>query len=142
MIRNTAIRHAIADHLRANIPDQPQPDGTGVWVKSVFPTFMILDPEQETPAILVYFDDGTRDDRYVDMPESYEGNLFVSIYLNGTASDDDIDAIGEQVKEALPIGVTFPGIVTLERSGFTYERSPDNSYRALHLNHQYNWSTP
>lgn len=139
MKKNTAIRHAIADHLRANIPDQPAPDGSGVWVKSVFPTFLVLDAEQETPAILVYFDDGTRDDRYSDMPERYEGNLFVSVYLDGTASDDDIDDIGEAIKGLLPIGVRFPDVVTLSRSGFTYERSPDNSYRALHINHQYYW---
>lgn len=139
MKKNSEIRHAIADHLRAHIPDQPLADGTGDWVKSVFPTFLMLDAKKETPAILVYFDDGTRDDRYSDLPERYEGNLFVSVYLDGTASDDDIDDIGEAVKELLPVGIRFPGIATLSRAGFTYERSPDNSYRALHMNHQYSW---
>lgn len=139
MKQNSLIRNAIATHLRNNIPEQPDPDGSGVWVKSVFPTFLILDGQKETPAILVHVNDGTRDDRYSDMPERYEGNLFVSVYLDGTASDDDIDDIGEAVKELLPIGIRFPDIVTLSRSGFTYERSPDNSYRALHINHQYYW---
>lgn len=139
MKQNSLIRNTIATHLRDHIPDQPAPDGSGVWVKSVFPTFLIIDSVHETPAILVHVNDGTRDDRYSDMPERYEGNLFVSVYLDGTASDDDIDDIGEAIKALLPIGIRFPDVVTLSRSGFTYERSPDNSYRALHINHQYYW---
>ncbi|OEF59282.1 hypothetical protein A1OW_21625 [Enterovibrio norvegicus] len=129
MEQNTQLRETVAAALESALPP-------GV-VDHVFNDWLLLDADEDTPAILVYLDDGDINTEYMDGPELYDGALMVSIYVGRGREDKDLDVIGEAVKVALPIGVIFPGVATLSRTAFHYERSESGAYRALHLTHTY-----
>ena len=129
MLANTQLRETVATHLEQHLPQG--------MVNHVFDTWLMIDAEEDTPAIMVYLDDGDGANEYFDQAEKYDGLLNVSIYLGAATRDSDLDAIGEAVKQALPLGHRFPGVATLTRNGFNYERSETGAYRALHLNHAY-----
>lgn len=129
MQQNKTLRKAVASHLQATIPDG--------MVKRIFDTWLLIDGDGDTPAVMVYIDNGEPDDEYADATNSDSGVLSISIILGISTTDDDLDDIGEEIKKAIPLGFRIPGVGRLRRSGFQYERSVEHSYRALHLNHQY-----
>jgi hypothetical protein len=133
MQQNIDLRLAVASHLRAHISASIVPP------EDIHDTWKILDGEEDTPAILVYLDEGERSDEYVDQPEQYDGNMFISIYVSGTSNDSDLDDIGEAVKQAIHDQLRIAGIGTFRRTSFNYERSVEAADRALHLNHAYKW---
>ncbi|EGQ9818953.1 hypothetical protein FV768_23840 [Vibrio parahaemolyticus] len=131
MENNIKVRELVRDHLKASLP-------VGM-VEHFFDTWLMIDADEETPAVMVYLDDGDLSTEYLDQGEKYDGVLVVSIYLGSTSHDRDLDVIGEAVKEAMPLGFRLPGVARFYRTGFNYERSDTGAYRALHLNHSYKW---
>lgn len=129
MKQNTLVRKAVAQQLENELPVE-----LGV---TVFDTWQIIDADKETPAVMVYQDNGERNTTYLDLGEQYDGVLMVSIYCSGKVSDDALDEIGEAVKTALPIGWRSVGLCTIDRTAFQYERAEGGAYRALHLTHPY-----
>ncbi|EIE1227646.1 phage tail terminator protein [Vibrio vulnificus] len=128
MLLNTQLRQSVAAHLT---------DAFGSSVKQVLDSWTMIDADEDTPAVMVYLDDGDLDTEYMDQNERYDGVLTVSIYLGRSTTDADLDALGEQVKNAMPIGFRIPNVARFFRTSFSYERSESGAYRALHLNHQY-----
>ncbi|MDW2216209.1 phage tail terminator protein [Vibrio sp. 1982] len=128
---NTVIRESVKTHLETKIP--------AGMVEHFFDTWLMIDADEETPAVMVYLDDGDLSTEYLDQGEQYDGVLVVSIYLGKSTHDKDLDAIGEEVKKAMPLGFRIPSIARFYRTGFQYERSDTGAYRALHLNHSYKW---
>ncbi|MCG6268309.1 phage tail terminator protein [Vibrio furnissii] len=129
MIVNTLVRNQVVDRLERTLPPERAITVISGW--------QVIDANQDTPAILVYQDTGDLNEQYVSDDERYDGLLMVSVYCAGTSSDDELDVIGELVREALPQRTRFPGVCTLYRNAFQYERSESGVYRALHLTHPY-----
>ncbi|MGR2840218.1 phage tail terminator protein [Vibrio vulnificus] len=128
MLLNTQLRQSVAAHLT---------DAFGSSVKQVLDSWTMIDADEDTPAVMVYLDDGDLDTEYMDQNERYDGVLTVSIYLGRSTTDADLDALGEQVKNAMPIGFRIVNVARFYRTSFSYERSENGAYRALHLNHHY-----
>lgn len=125
---NTQLRHELSEYLKVQL---------GSTVEHVFDSWLMIDADEETPAVMVYLDDGELTTEYMDQGERHEGTLIVSIYMGSGKQDRDLDVIGELIKEAIPLGFRIPNLARFYRSGFSYERSDTGAYRALHLNHQY-----
>ncbi len=131
MEQNKKVREGIANYLRQEMPES--------MIKEVYNGWTLLDGAEDTPTLLVHINDGDVDSEYFGEEECYRGMLTVSVYLGQSSSDDELDDIGERIKELLPIGCRIPDVVRLYREGFSYERSESGAYRALHINHAYKW---
>ncbi|MBL4297846.1 hypothetical protein H8F06_21440 [Vibrio fluvialis] len=129
MNSNTQVREAVVSHLRDRLPME-----MGI---TVFDTWTIIDADEDTPAVMVYQDNGDLSEDYLDQGEKYDGILQISIYVKGSSSDADLDVIGEAIKEALPQGWRSPNVCRVFRNAFQYERAEGGAYRALHLTHPY-----
>ncbi len=129
MKKNTQVRETVAQHLVETLPPE-----LGV---TIFDTWLVIDADKETPAVMVYQDTGELNDAYLNQEEVYDGVLMVSIYCSGAVSDAKLDTIGEAVKSALPNGIRFPQVCRLSRTAFQYERAENGAYRALHFTQPY-----
>lgn len=129
MKSNTQVRQAVAAHLSTHLPV-----ALGI---SVFDSWNIIDADEDTPAVMVYQDNGELNEEYLAQNEIYDGILQISIYVKGSSSDADLDVIGEAIKEALPQGWRSPNVCRVFRNAFQYERAEGGAYRALHLTHLY-----
>lgn len=131
MRNEVVVREKVRDHLKASLP-------VGM-VEHFFDTWLTIDADEETPAVMVYFDSTEANTEYLDIIDSKEGVLVVSIYLGVSAHDRDLDEIGGQIEVVMPSGFRVPGIVRFIDFNSEYERSDTGAYRALHINYSYKW---
>ncbi|MDA0107826.1 phage tail terminator protein [Vibrio sp. La 4.2.2] len=125
---NAILRQRVLTVLMARMPDSTFKTTVSGWR---------LLAVEETPALMVYLDEGELTSLYLDEHDAWQGVLTVSVYLGAGTTDEQLDRLGDKVLQALPDHYRFPRLATLHRRGFRYERSEEGTYRALHFTHTY-----